>query len=233
MSKLSDYSKFDHLDGSSSSDDEGINKKQQESFTLTNTFASESISSTTDVKASAEAGSAPSRLGRTKKGSEPGRFIFEHDGRKIYEWEQTLEEVNLYIDTPPGITSANQIECKISPSHLTLGLKNAPHPYLDEATYSKVKVSYSSWCLDMDSGVINVVLAKVYRGEMWDCVLCGKQQDGATVGGVVDPMTKQEIRKELMLERFQEENPGFDFRGAEFNGMVPDARTFMGGVKHT
>lgn len=35
-----------------------------------------------------------------------------------------------------------------------------------------------------------------------------------------------------MLERFQEENPGFDFSNAEFNGMVPDPQKFMGGVKY-
>ena len=29
------------------------------------------------------------------------------------------------------------------------------------------------------------------------------------------------------------QNPGFDFSGAEFNGEVPDARSFMGGVKYT
>ena len=33
-----------------------------------------------------------------------------------------------------------------------------------------------------------------------------------------------------MLERFQEENPGFDFSGASFNGQVPDPKNFMGGV---
>lgn len=32
---------------------------------------------------------------------------------------------------------------------------------------------------------------------------------------------------------FALQNPGFDFSGAEFNGQVPDARTFMGGVKYT
>jgi hypothetical protein len=33
-----------------------------------------------------------------------------------------------------------------------------------------------------------------------------------------------------MLERFQAENPGFDFSDASFNGQtVPDASTFMGG----
>jgi hypothetical protein len=28
------------------------------------------------------------------------------------------------------------------------------------------------------------------------------------------------------------QHPGFDFSGAEFNGQVPDAREFLGGVKH-
>jgi len=27
-------------------------------------------------------------------------------------------------------------------------------------------------------------------------------------------------------------NPGFDFSGAEFNGMAPDPRNFMGGIKY-
>jgi len=46
----------------------------------------------------------------------------------------------------------------------------------------------------------------------------------------VDPYTQSEVQKSLMLERFQEENPGFDFSGASFNGAVPDPKTFMGGV---
>jgi len=48
----------------------------------------------------------------------------------------------------------------------------------------------------------------------------------------IDPITKESIKKEMMLERFQEENPGFDFRNAEFNGAVPEARDFMGGVRY-
>jgi hypothetical protein len=38
-----------------------------------------------------------------------------------------------------------------------------------------------------------------------------------------------QVQKRILLERFQEENPGFDFSGAEVNGTVPDPRTFMGG----
>ena len=38
------------------------------------------------------------------------------------------------------------------------------------------------------------------------------------------------VRKKLLLERFESENPDFDFSQAEFNGTnVPDPRTFMGG----
>ena len=48
----------------------------------------------------------------------------------------------------------------------------------------------------------------------------------------LDASTKQEAQKKLMLERFQEEHPGFDFSGAEFSGAAPDPRTFMGGVKY-
>ena len=40
------------------------------------------------------------------------------------------------------------------------------------------------------------------------------------------------VKKDFLktLERFQEENPGFDFSGASFNGQVPDPKNFMGGV---
>lgn len=48
----------------------------------------------------------------------------------------------------------------------------------------------------------------------------------------LDPLAQEESRKQMMLERFQQENPGFDFSNAEFNGAAPDPRTFMGGVKY-
>ena len=47
----------------------------------------------------------------------------------------------------------------------------------------------------------------------------------------MNPLEQEDLKKKLLLERFQEENPGFDFSGAQFNGQVPEARTFMGGPK--
>ena len=73
-----------------------------------------------------------------------------------------------------------------------------------------------------DDGIINIVLIKALCSETWESAIKGQ--------AVVDAFTKQEIQKDLMLERFQEENPGFDFRDADFSGSVPDPRTFMGGA---
>ena len=76
------------------------------------------------------------------------------------------------------------------------------------------------------------MLGKVFRGETWESVLLGSDSNSSTTN-TVDLMTKQQIQKDMILERFQEKNPGFDFCGAEFNGASPDPRSFMGGVRHT
>lgn len=53
----------------------------------------------------------------------------QHAGKTVYEWEQSLEEVNLYIETPPGV-KADRVDCKITPRHIRLGIKGNP-PFLD------------------------------------------------------------------------------------------------------
>ena len=77
----------------------------------------------------------------------------------------------------------------------------------------------------VDDGEIEINLQKVKKGETWNSALAGHE--------ALDPFTKGEVQKKMMLERFQEENPGFDFSGAEFSGSAPDPRKFMGGVKYT
>ncbi|ETV94452.1 hypothetical protein H310_11781 [Aphanomyces invadans] len=151
-----------------------------------------------------------------------GRRSFTHQGQLIYEWEQSLEEVNLFIRPPPGITAAH-LNCTITPTRLTLGLKGSADRFLDHEFSSQVVADESYWMLD--GGELNINLQKMKKGLTWDCVFVGH--------GELDPLTKGEVQKKLMLERFQQENPGFDFSNAEFNGAAPDARTFMGGVKYT
>lgn len=50
-------------------------------------------------------------------------------GQKVFEWDQTLDEVNIYIALPPNVHS-KQFYCKIQSKHLELGIKGNP-PYLN------------------------------------------------------------------------------------------------------
>jgi len=76
----------------------------------------------------------------------------------------------------------------------------------------------------MNDGVIEINVQKMKKASTWDAALKGH--------GELDPLAKTEVQKKITLERFQEEHPGFDFSGAEFNGAPPDPRDFMGGVSY-
>ena len=94
-----------------------------------------------------------------------GRQKFEYDGRTVYEWEQNLDEVLIYIRPPPGVT-ASQLQCKITATHLTLGLRGVPKPFIDEDFPHKVKVDESMWTLD--DGELEISLQKAAKAETWD-----------------------------------------------------------------
>jgi hypothetical protein len=177
-----DYRKFDAID----SDSEDENGQASSSA-----HASESIPRFT--------GAAPrppeqTKETMTKKGKE-GRIKFEHSGRTIYEWEQSLTEVNIYLEPPPGLTS-KQFDIVISHRHLKIGIKGAP-PFIDEDTGGAVIPDDSLWTLI--DGELNINLQKMNKAEAWDCALMGQ------TGSKLDAFTKEETRKKLMLERFQEE----------------------------
>mmetsp|Transcript_23728 Transcript_23728/g.39608 ORF Transcript_23728/g.39608 Transcript_23728/m.39608 type:complete len:209 (+) Transcript_23728:32-658(+) len=205
-----DYSKFDGID-TDSEDEKDFSTQNMPVPTLAGT--SPSGTSTDPDGRTVEA--------MTKKGKE-GRIKFEHGGRTIYEWDQSLSEVNIYIEPPPDLPR-NMIEIVISHRHLKVGIKNTP-PFIDEDMGGPCIPDDSLWTF-LD-GEITINLQKMNKAEAWDCALVGQS------GQTVDAFTKQETKKKLMLERFQEEHPGFDFSGAEFNGEIPNAREFMGGVKH-
>ena len=233
MSRLADYSKFDNID--TDSDDEGEADTQS---------AARSEARTQQEKHNDEATPHRARGSTTAHPTIKDRYVFSHGGRRVYEWEQTLDDVTVCIEAPidqlPSQRAASFIVVDIEPTRLRVGLRGADRYFIDEATFDKVKVQESSWYLD-DGRVITIVLAKAFRGQTWEGVLRGHQRgdtssgDGDEAGSgrvseKVDPVTKQAMQRTLLLERFQEENPGFDFRDATFNGEAPDPRTFMGGV---
>lgn len=209
MSKLSDYSKFDHLE--SDSDDETEEHKSDKKSVPTATIADP------------EPKSGPTLFRRHPNSKT--RFILEHCGRYIYEWEQSLQEVTLYIPTPPEVSLASQIHCTIEPNRLRIGLRRDPNQFfLDEPTFGTVDVSNSTWT--WENSLLTVELQKANKGIVWEAVGCGYPAVR------LDPFLLEEEKQRLMLERWQEENPGMDFRGATFSGSAPDPRNFMGGVRY-
>mmetsp|Transcript_4039 Transcript_4039/g.5953 ORF Transcript_4039/g.5953 Transcript_4039/m.5953 type:complete len:237 (-) Transcript_4039:204-914(-) len=142
-----------------------------------------------------------------------------YKGREIYSWEQNLEEVDIYITPPKGV-KARDVICKIEANNLKVGIKGCPL-YLDEKLGGTCVKAESYWM--MEDGVLHINLQKSQCGSVWM---------GATQhqGQQLNEMEQHEIKQQVLLERFQREHPGFDFSGAKFNGMAPDARKFMGGI---
>jgi len=78
---------------------------------------------------------------------------------------------------------------------------------------SGVKVKESYWSIE-DGNKLTVELTKTKSHDSWTCVVKGKDE--------IDTFTKESMDKRMLLERFQAENPGFDFSGAEFSGNMPE-----------
>ncbi|KAG6490274.1 hypothetical protein ZIOFF_051563 [Zingiber officinale] len=74
----------------------------------------------------------------------------------------------------------------------------------------------------IEDEVMHVTLQKRDKGKTWSSPILGQ--------GLLDPYAADLEQKRLMLQRFQEENPGFDFSQAQFSGTCPDPRSFMGGI---
>jgi hypothetical protein len=73
------------------------------------------------------------------------RKLFQHQGRTIYEWEQDIEAVEMWIKPPPGVT-AKIIDCTITENHLKLGIKGNP-PFINEDFHATVVVDESFWMM--------------------------------------------------------------------------------------
>lgn len=146
------------------------------------------------------------------------RKVFEHNGQKVYEWEQDLEDVHLYIRPPPGVR-ASQLDVRIEARRARVGLKGLP-PFIDEALAGLAVVDDSLWIVE--DGELHVQLHKSAVGAAWPSVFEGH--------AALSEAEQADVKRKLMLERFQRENPGFDFSGAEFSGQAPDAEKFMGGI---
>lgn len=70
---------------------------------------------------------------------DPGRPRCRTAGRTIYEWQQSLSEVELFITVPDGV-KASMIECEITMERLKLGLAGNP-PFIDVSGFHATAAS--------------------------------------------------------------------------------------------
>ena len=145
------------------------------------------------------------------------RVQYKHNNQLIYEWDQSIDEVNIYFTPPPNVT-AQHIDCKISTGHVKIGIKGNP-PYIDLDLSAQCIVDESFWTFEDDE--VHITLQKMRKADVWSCVFRGHDS--------LDAVETEAMKKKILLERFQEEHPGFDFSNAEVTGAVPDPRTFMRG----
>jgi len=137
----------------------------------------------------------------------------------VYEWDQSLDEVNVYVPVGEG-TPARSLAVRIEPNHLSVGMRGST-ALIDGPLQSACKSEESFWTLN--GGELHIQLQKAQRAKPWTGVIQGHESAAAA----------DDDQRRIMLERFQEEHPGFDFSGAEFNGQVPDPHSFLGGAKTT
>jgi hypothetical protein len=186
-----DYRKFDHI----GDDDSDIEDHVATANPVSRNYPHELLTPTsTSIPKPTDPNAPPPPMKMVTKGKE-GRYRFEYQGRLIYEWEQNLNEVIIYIEQPPNV-NRKMLEVNITPNHLTVGIKGTD-PYIDEDTGGMVIVKESMWMIDEGEIIIN--LQKMAKAEAWDCALKGR------TGETIDPLTKEEVKKKILLERFQEE----------------------------
>ena len=87
------------------------------------------------------------------------RHAFKHEGRVVYEWDQTLEDLNLYVRVPPGV-SAKQLDVKIATGSVAIGIRGNP-PYMAHDLAEKVKTEECFWTLEAPSRDPGEVLAEL------------------------------------------------------------------------
>ncbi|XP_077222507.1 HSP20-like chaperones superfamily protein isoform X2 [Tasmannia lanceolata] len=113
---------------------------------------------------------------------------------KVFDWDQTLEEVNMYIPLPTN-APPKIFYCKIQSKHVEVGIKGNP-PYLNHDLACPVKTDSSFWTLE--DGTMHITLQKRDKRQTWSSPISGQ--------GQLDPYATDLEQRRLMLQRFQEED---------------------------
>ncbi|KAK6474818.1 nudC domain-containing protein 2-like [Huso huso] len=123
-------------------------------------------------------------------------------------WYQTMEDVYVEVNVLPR-TSAKEIKCNLGSKQISLSVKG--QEMFKGKLFGSTIEDEATWTLE-DKKLIRISLMKTSReaGNCWTSLLEGEY--------CADPLVQEQMQKKLTLERFQRENPGFDFSGADISG---------------
>ena len=145
------------------------------------------------------------------------RHAFRHEGRVVYEWDQTLEEVNMYVEVPPGVT-AKVLAVRIDTDEVAR--HQGQPPYLEHRLTERVKTEECYWTLE--DGELHLQLQKLRRGKPWESLFEGHGRStrarAAGKSEVDGDGSRRRTRGSTSRRRVQRRSP--------------DPSTFMGGVGH-
>ncbi|EGD81934.1 NudC domain-containing protein 2 [Salpingoeca rosetta] len=141
-------------------------------------------------------------------------------------WQQTIDEVEIVVDVPKGtrgrdvqvnfVTVATACHCGllalVDMKPASIGVAVNKNPVMQGELLHSVIVDESTWTIENDGAELHILLIKSHRDASgaWSSLLKDQYE--------LDPLVFDQVQKQLTLERFQRENPGFDFTDAEVTG---------------
>eukprot|EP01103_Thecamoeba_quadrilineata_P003571 TRINITY_DN13330_c0_g1_i1.p1 TRINITY_DN13330_c0_g1~~TRINITY_DN13330_c0_g1_i1.p1 ORF type:complete len:159 (-),score=33.60 TRINITY_DN13330_c0_g1_i1:117-593(-) len=124
-----------------------------------------------------------------------------------YEWDQTKEEVTIWVPLGEGL-SGRDVVCKITSRRLIVGVKGKP-PVIDGDLGAKVIVDESTWTL-VDGSAVDIVLQKASKGEenWWKSAIVGEAEiDTDLIEGskYLDDSLLRKVKEQKEAKRREEE----------------------------
>lgn len=123
-------------------------------------------------------------------------------------WHQTVSEVTILVQIESG-TRGKQCKVEIKPKSIKCQVKDKI--IFQGKLYSTVIEDESVWTIE-DQKLLRIQLVKADERTKDNCWISLLENQF-----IPDVLTLTEMRKKLDLERFQIENPGFDFSGAKLD----------------
>eukprot|EP00298_Acanthocystis_sp_HF-20_P006882 c16617_g1_i1.p1 GENE.c16617_g1_i1~~c16617_g1_i1.p1 ORF type:complete len:177 (+),score=88.13 c16617_g1_i1:22-552(+) len=176
-------------------------------------------------------------MAEENKGKKP---IGNGDVLEKYSWTQKLEEVSVNIPIPSG-TRAKQLNVEFFNNRLKVGLKGQT-PIIDGEVFAALKVEDCTWTIADDN--LAIELSKSNKQQWWKYLVKGDPEiDTSKIepeNSKIDDLdpeaqqlvrkmmfdqrqkqmglpTSEELQKQEMLQKFQQQHPEFDFSNAKIN----------------